>query len=115
MSSQYRIINVVDTVSGLDTTIKVSRVRFPDELIVYPREKEDIIIHQINGTYRTIEDFNYEWDQKPESIEKKVLCSRCKEPITYYIPDQKDLVNFLSLTKTDARRLINALIGVLQE
>ncbi len=116
MPSLNRLINIIDTASGLETTIKISKVRCPDdENIVWPREKEDIIIHQITGTYHTLEDFNYEWDNPPEPLEKTVLCPKCKDPVTYYTPRLNELVNYISMNKTDARRLINALLGVLQE
>ncbi len=113
---KYRLINVIDTASSRETTIKISKVRYPDdENIVWPREKEDIIIHQIQGTYKTLEDFNYEWDNQPEPTEKTVLCPKCGEPTTYFTPKLDELVNFISITNTDARRLINALLGVLQD
>ncbi len=116
MPQKYRLINVIDPASSLETTIKISKVRYPDdENIVWPREREDILIHQITGTYHTIEDFNHEWEIADEQVENIVLCPKCREPITYFTPKFDELVNFISITKTDARRLINALLGLLRD
>jgi len=59
---RYRLLNVKDIIDGVDTTILLERLKFPDsERIVYPRETENVVFHQIGGTYKTLEDFNHEW------------------------------------------------------
>ncbi|GAH50564.1 unnamed protein product [marine sediment metagenome] len=112
----HRLLTIKDTVSGMDTTVLLSRATFPDnERIVYPRESEHLVFHQIGGTYETLEDFNLEWDHKPEQVEKTVICPKCREPITYLIPKIDEFVNFTCMGILDARRLTNAFIKLLTE
>jgi len=75
-----RLLRVVDTTSGQDTTIKVARVTYADKSV-------DIVLHQIEGAFTELEDFEREWDRQAPG-----------------------LVNFLSLGLLDARRLVNSLI-----
>ena len=111
-----RLLNIKDTVSGMDTTILLGRTTFPDnERIAYPRESEHLVFHQIGGTYENLEDFNLEWDRKPDQVRKTVLCPKCREPITYLIPKLDELVNFTCMDILDARRLTNALIELLKD
>ena len=113
---RYRLLNVKDIIDGVDTTILLERLKFPDsERIVYPRETENVVFHQIGGTYKTLEDFNHEWEDKPDQVEKTVLCPNCREPITYFTPKLDELVNFTCMDILDARRLTNALIELLRE
>ena len=79
-----RLLRVVDSTSGSDTTIKVAKVVYSDESV-------DIVVHQIEGTFTEVEDFEREWDRQAPG-----------------------LVNFLSLGILDARRLVNALIEEIQ-
>jgi len=110
-----RLIRVKDTVSGVETTILLERTTFPDnERIVWPRESEHIVFHQIGGSYDTIEDFNKEWEADVEPVENTVLCPQCCEPITYLIPNLDDLVNFTCMEYDDARSLSDALIDLLR-
>ena len=112
----HRLLNVSDTVSGIDTTILIVRVSFPEsERIVFPRETEHVVLHQIGGTYENLEDFNHEWDQKPDQIENTVLCPTCREPVTYMTPKLDELVNFTCIDILDARRITNALIELLKD
>ena len=112
----HRLLTIKDTISGMDTTVLLGRNKFPDnERIAYPRESEHLVFHQIGGTYENLEDFNHEWDQKPDQVEKTVLCSKCGEPITYLIPKLDELVNFTCMDILDARRLTNALIELLKD
>lgn len=116
VDKKYRLVNVRDSVSGVDTTILIDIVKFPDdERIVYPRESEHLAIHQIGGVYETIEDFNLEWDGSSDQVEKTVLCPKCKEPITYYTQKLDEIVNFTCMEILDARRFTNALIELLKE
>jgi len=111
-----RLLTIKDTISGMDTTVLLGRTTFPDsERIVYPRESEHLVFHQIGGTYENLEDFNLEWDHKPDQVEKTVLCPKCREPITYLIPKLDELVNFTCMDILDARRLTNALIELLKD
>ena len=113
---KYRLINVRDSISGVDTTILIDIIKFPDDKrIVYPRESEHLGIHQIGGVYETLEDFDWEWDRSPDQVEKTELCPKCGEPITYYTPKLDDIVNFTCMEILDARRLTNALIELLKE
>lgn len=112
----HRLLTIKDTVSGMDTTILLGRTTFPDnERIVYPRESEHLVFHQIGGTYENLEDFNLEWDHKPNQVEKTVLCPKCRESITYLTPKLDELVNFTCMDILDARRLTNALIELLKD
>jgi len=104
---KYRLITVRDSVSGIDTTILIELVKFPDEAT--------LSFHQIGGVYETLEDFNREWDNSENMVEKTVLCPKCKEPITYYTPKLDEIVNFTCLDILDARRFTNALIELLKE
>jgi len=111
-----RLLTIKDTISGMDTTILLSRNKFPDnEGIVYPRESEHLVFHQIGGTYENLEDFDHEWEHKPDQIEKTVLCPKCREPISYMIPKIDEFVNFTCMDILDARRLTNALIELLKD
>jgi len=113
---RHRLLTIKDTISGMDTTVLLSRNKFPDnERKVFPRESEHLVFHQIGGTYENLEDFNHEWDQKPDHIEKTVLCPKCRESITYLIPKLDELVNFTCMDILDARRLTNALIELLKD
>jgi len=115
MNGVLRLIAVKDTVSGVETTILLELTKFPDnERIVYPRESEHLVFHQIGGTYDTIEDFNREWESADEQVEKTVLCPKCREPITYFIPKLDELVNFTCMDIADARRLSDTLIDILR-
>jgi len=113
---RYRLLIIKDTVSGVDTTILLERTKFPDnERIVWPRESEHLVFHQIGGSYDKIEDFNKEWDDAGDQVEKTILCPKCKEPITYFTPKLDELVNFTCMDILDARRLTNALIELLKD
>ena len=79
-----RLLRVVDTTSGSDSTIKVAKVVYSDESV-------DIVVHQIEGTFTDVEDFEHAWDRQAPGV-----------------------VNFLSLGILDARRLVNALIEEIQ-
>ncbi len=111
-----RLIQVKDTVSGVETTILIERTTFPDsDRIVWPRESEHIVFHQIGGTYDTVEDFNREWEADVEKVEHTVLCSKCREPVTYLTPNLDDLVNFTCMEYDSARRFSDALIDLLRD
>ena len=84
----YRLVNVVDTTSGKDTTIKIARVSQDEEI-------KDIILHQIQGTYDSLEDFDREWETKPKD-------------------EHTEVVNFISVDIPDARKITNALIELLK-
>ena len=107
VDKKYRLINVRDSISGVDTTILIELVKFPDE--------ETLSFHQIGGVYETLEDFNREWDNSADQVENTVLCPKCKEPITYYTPKLDEIVNFTCLDILDARLFTNALIELLKE
>jgi len=112
----HRLLTIKDTISGMDTTVLLVRSKFPDsERIAYPRESEHLVFHQIGGTYENLEDFNHEWDRKPDQVKKTVLCPKCREPITYFTPKLDELVNFTCMDILDARRLTNALIELLKD
>ena len=81
-----KLLQVTDTASGQPTTIKVKKVGYPDGSF-------DIVIHQIEGVYETEEDFDWEWNAKP---------------------DKEGFVNFMSLDLQDSRKLVNALIEEIQ-
>jgi len=49
----------------------------------------DVVIHQIEGVYETEEEFDREWNTKP---------------------DKEGFVNFMSLDLQDSRKFVNALI-----
>ena len=111
-----RLLTIKDTISGIDTTILLSRNKFPDnEGIAYPKESEHLVFHQIGGVYEDLEDFDHEWEHKPDQIEKTVLCPKCREPISYMIPKIDEFVNFTCMDILDARRLTNALIELLKD
>lgn len=103
---RYRLLAVKDASDGVDTTILLKRTNFPEE---------ELVFHQIGGTYKTLEDFNHEWDDKPDHVKKTVLCPKCREPITYLTPRLDKLVNFTCMDILDARRLTNALIELLKD
>ena len=77
-----RLLQVTDTTSGRLTTIKVLKVSYPDGCT-------DVIVHQIEGAYDNLQDFDREWNA---------------------LPSKQGLVNFLSLGLLDARRLVNTII-----
>jgi hypothetical protein len=81
-----RLVQVRDTTSGRETTVKVSKICYPDESV-------ELVVHQIEGVYETEEEFDLEWN------------------IT---PDKEGFVNFISLGLVDARKLVNALIEEIQ-
>ncbi len=113
---RYRLLIIKDTVSGVDTTVLIERSKFPDtERIVWPRMSEHLVFHQISGSYDTLEDFNQEWENAGDQVEKTVLCPKCREPITYFTPNLDELVNFTCMEILDARRLTNALIELLRD
>lgn len=110
------LIQIKDTIDGIETTILLEITKFPDnERIVWPRESEHLVFHQIGGTYHTIEDFNNEWESAAERVENIVLCHKCREPITYFTPKLDELVNFTCMDIEDARRLSDALIDLLRD
>jgi len=116
MKGDYRLLNLQDTIDGRETTILIQLAKFPDnDRIVWPRESEHLIIHQIGGTYETLEDFNNEWQDGGDQVEKTVLCPKCREPITYFTPKLDELVNFTCMDILDARRLTNALVDLLRD
>ncbi len=111
-----KLIQVKDTVSGVETTILLERVTFPDnDKIVWPRASEHLVFHQIGGSYDTVEDFNHEWENEADPVEKTVLCPKCREPITYLTPNLDELVNFTCMEYDSARRLSDALIDLLRD
>ena len=81
-----RLVRLRDTTSGRETTVKVCRVSYPDGSV-------DVVVHQIEGVYETVEEFDVEWNMTP---------------------DKEGLVNFMSLELVDARKLVNALIEEIQ-
>ena len=81
-----RLLQVIDTASGRPTTIKVKKVGYSDGSF-------DLVIHQIEGVYETEEEFDREWNTKP---------------------DKEGFVNFMSLDLQDSRKLVNALIEEIQ-
>jgi len=106
---RHRLLNIKDTIDNADTTILIER------RIVFPGETEDVVFHQIGGTYKTLEDFNHEWEDKPDQVERTVICPNCRVPITYLTPKLDELVNFTCMGILDARRLTNALIEILKD
>ena len=78
----HGLLQVTDTTSGRLTTIKVKKVGYPDE-------SSDLVVHQIEGVYETEEDFDREWNIKP---------------------DKEGFVNFMSLDLQNSRKLVNALM-----
>jgi len=62
----------------------VARVSYDDESV-------DIVLHQIEGAFTELEDFEREWDRQAPG-----------------------LVNFLSLSLIDTRRLVNSIIEEIQ-
>jgi len=116
MKGNCRLINVQDTVDGRETTILIQLSTFPDnERIVWPRESKHLIIHQIGGTYDNLEDFNNEWEAGEDQVEKTVICPKCKEPVTYNMPNLGDLVNYTCMEAEDAKTLASTIIELLQE
>lgn len=112
----YRLLKVRDTIDGRETTVLLSIVEFPDgDRVVYPRVSEHVVFHQIGGSYDTLEDFNHEWENEPEQVEKTILCPNCREPVTHPAPKLDELVNFTCMDILDARRLTNALIELLKD
>ena len=111
-----RLLIIKDTIDGVDTTILLERTKFPDsERIVWPRESEHLVFHQIGGSYAKIEDFDKEWEDSGDQVEKTILCPKCKEPITYFTPKLDEIVNFTCMDILDARRLTNPLIELLKD
>ncbi len=84
---EYRLVNVMDVTAGKETTIKIAR-------IARDKETEEIILHQIQGTYDTLEHFDREWDMKPHD-------------------ESKEIINFISVDILDARKITNALLELL--
>ena len=116
MKGDYKLINLQDTVDGRETTILIQRTTFPDpERTVGPRESKHLIIHQIGGTYKNLEDFDNEWQCGEDQVERTVLCPKCKEPVTYYMPKLDEIVNFTCMEIEDAKALAKALNELLQE
>ena len=81
-----RLVHVRDTTGGRETTVKVSKICYPDGAV-------DLVVHQIEGVYETEEGFDVGWNMTP---------------------DKEGLVNFISLGLVDARKLVNALIEEIQ-
>ena len=77
-----RLVQVRDTTSGRETTVKVGKICYQDGFV-------DLVVHQIEGVYETEEGFDVEWNMAP---------------------DREGLVNFISLGLVDGRKLVNALI-----
>jgi hypothetical protein len=77
-----KLLHLVDSVSGADTTVKVERVE-------YPGGEVDLNIHQIEGVYGAVGEFDEAWDRDPK---------------------KDGLVNFISVSLVDGRRLVNALL-----
>ena len=77
-----KLLHLVDSVSGADTTVKIERVE-------YPSGEMDLNVHQIEGTYRSVEEFDVAWDRDPK---------------------KDGLVNFISVSLMDGRKLVNALL-----
>ena len=77
-----RLLHLVDSVSGVETTVKVERV-------AYPNGDVDLNIHQVEGVYGSVEEFNEAWDR---DYSRNVL------------------VNFFSVSLVDGRKLVNAII-----
>ncbi len=110
------LIPIKDTVSGIVTTILIEKTTFLEsDKIVWPRNSEHLIFHQIEGTYHTIEDFNAEWETAEEPIENIVLCPKCREPMSYFTPNLNEFINFTCMEYDDARRLSDALIDLLRK
>ncbi len=116
MDGDLSLLAIKDTISGVETTILLERTKFPNsKRIVWPRESEHLVFHQIGGTYHIIEDFNSEWEIADEQVENTVLCPKCMEPITYFTPNLDELINFTCMEIADAKRLTNALIELLRD
>ncbi len=81
-----RLLHLVDVVSGVDTTVKVERV-------VLPGGEVDLYIHQVEGRYESLPEFNEAWDREHE---------------------RNVLVNFICLDILDGRKLVNALLEELK-
>jgi hypothetical protein len=77
-----RLLYLVDSVSGVETTVKVEKV-------AYQSGQVDVHIHQIEGVYGSVEEFNRAWDR---DYQRNVL------------------VNFFCVGLVDGRKLVNALI-----
>jgi hypothetical protein len=77
-----RLLHLVDSVSGADTTVKVEKV-------AYPTGDVDLNIHQVGGVYGSVGEFDEAWDHD------------CGGNV---------LVNFFSVSLVDGRKLVNALI-----
>ena len=82
------LIQVADTTSGSDATIRVRKVQMPD------REEPEIWVHVLGGSYETEEVFDREWDQ---------------------FADEEGLSFFLSLDLPDAGKLADALTEEIQD
>lgn len=81
-----RLLHLLDVVSNVETTVKVEKIK-------YPSGEVDVHIHQIEGMYRSVEEFNEAWDRDH---------------------DRNVLVNFICLDVLDGRKLVNALIEELR-
>jgi hypothetical protein len=77
-----RLLHLVDVVSGVETTVKVEKV-------TQSCGEGELNIHQIEGNYLTLDDFDKAWDR---DYQRNVL------------------VNFISVSLLDGRKLINALL-----
>ena len=77
-----RLVHLVDLVSGVDTTVKVEKV-------TQPNGESELNIHQIEGRYPTLSEFDDAWDR---DYQRNVL------------------VNFISVSLVDGRKLVNALL-----
>jgi len=76
-----KLIHVKDVVSGADTTIKVELINIKGEV--------EVNIHQIEGNYLDESEFNKAWNHDQSRY---------------------TLVNFISLSIIDMRKLVNSLI-----
>ena len=77
-----KLLHLVDVVSGVDTTVKVEKIRLPTG-------EFDLYIHQIEGNYESLNEFNEAWDRDHE---------------------RNVLVNFICVDLLGGRRLVNALL-----
>jgi len=82
-----KLIQVVDTTSNREATIKIYKTQMPD------CEVPEMWIHILGGTYETEEMFDREWDE---------------------LPNKDELQFFLSLDLLDSRKFTNALIEEIQ-
>lgn len=86
MVEKLVMIHVFDTISAIDTTIKVARGR-------YESGEPYVDFHQIDGKHSTIEEFTAAWDKKGNELQ---------------------INNFFAVKPKDAVKIIDALRDILK-